>query len=275
MAEERNRKIVFSMITTIGSLFSRVGAFLASLSSSENEERSATHQECVITSEKMLDDVKSSETVVCIGDFTIPDGSFEGNQYLTHLVFDGQTVVGKHAFDGCPNLKTVTFLGEVDIKESGFYGCKSLERVTFSEKVTLGEYAFGACTRLLELSIPEGTLEIGENVFYGCISLEKVDLPKTLTSLGEYAFGVCRELRLIRLGGLVCVHRLAFHECLPEFWKTNRIELCRFLSDDLSEYRQKHTETCSDPPTADLTDGVFISESEIVFPPSHPGAFPT
>jgi len=56
-------------------------------------------------------------------------------------------------------------------------------------------------TRVTEVVVPEGVIEIGANAFSVCSRLTRVTLPTTIQSIGSGAFNGCGELREVSIPG--------------------------------------------------------------------------
>jgi hypothetical protein len=90
----------------------------------------------------------------------------------------------------------------------------------------IGEYALSAedwlvgreqadkCTKITDIIIPEGIIEIRKNAFSMCASLEAVNIPETVMAIGEDAFLHCASLKRVTLHpGIAMVGSNAFYGC--------------------------------------------------------------
>ena len=113
-------------------------------------------------------DMSKITGVTTIGESAFHDGSYSrGLPFVSVLLPDGITSIGKYAFE-C---------------------CSKLTEITIPEGVTnIGERAFWNCTSLEKINIPTGVTAINECTFYECTSLSEVTIPKNVSQIGKYAF---------------------------------------------------------------------------------------
>lgn len=198
----------------------------------------------------------------------IADGHWAGNAKSKFLV---------GTFFGCENLVSVS-LPEmlIEIGTAAFARCQKLKEINIPDSVKrIGGGAFYGCDELadpdgfvvirnvlyhyngdkLELSIPQGIIEIshcafkssfscdhskiqkiilpdslvqiGHCAWEGCRSIKEMVIPQSITAIPERAFANCDLLeRIILPTGLSQIERYAFHNC----WSLKKLQLPQGLT---------------------------------------------
>ena len=130
-------------------------------------------------------------------------------------------------FLGCTSLKDVNLKENIsDVENNAFQGCSSLLRVNVSEANPFLKSVDGVlysrdgrCLKYfpggrLEISIPEGTIEVGKEAFYENRNFDRISLPESLEAIGDCAFYRCSELIETDLPqGLKRIGSQAFEGC--------------------------------------------------------------
>ena len=125
---------------------------------------------------------------------------------------EGCSMIGRYAFAYCENLKRIIVPSTVtDISYDSILFCKGLEGVFVDEKNATyssidgnlyskdGKKLLRLCvsTEKINLTIPEGVIEVADGAAYYCENLIAISLPKSLTSIGEISFKSCVNLATI------------------------------------------------------------------------------
>ncbi len=80
--------------------------------------------------------------------------------------------------------------------------------------IEIGDGVFKSCRNIKSVLIPEGVVEIGGGAFNSCTKLESISLPDSLTTISYGAFSGCKNLKSVELGsGLREIGNEAFHGC--------------------------------------------------------------
>ncbi len=101
------------------------------------------------------------------------------------------TSVGREAFKDCPSLVSVDLVGVGSVGLKAFANCTQLRSLSCGAQLrSLGDYAFYGCTSLssVDISAPDGTVEIGQYCFFRCGALSTISFPDSM-SVGDLAFG--------------------------------------------------------------------------------------
>ena len=101
------------------------------------------------------------------------------------------------------------------IPNKAFIDNTKLKEVTIqSGVIEIGEVAFGGCTSLEKITIPNSVNKIGYWVFYGCTSLKEVTIQSGVKEIGDNAFYGCTSLEKITIPGSVeTIGNNAFWDC--------------------------------------------------------------
>ena len=74
--------------------------------------------------------------------------------------------------------------------------------------------SFENCTKLREIVLTDGIVQIGKQAFSGCSSLESITLPSTMIKIYSHAFCKCTRLQNVTLNnGLKEIKTFAFYGC--------------------------------------------------------------
>lgn len=170
---------------------------------------------------------------------TLPDtvqaidlAAFASCQELSQVTFGADskcTVLGGYAFSGTRMLKqikvpdSVRSFGELCFYQSGleeieigagyaFSGASKLTEVTLNDGlIEIGRYAFSDCESLQTPVFPEGLERISENAFENCSSMtEKCLIPKSVSALGRFAFAYDYNLTAIEIEPESKLNRLGY-----------------------------------------------------------------
>ena len=152
--------------------------------------------------------------------------AFERCYNLEEVEFpESLETVGLEAFYLCEALGPVSFGSRIrKIEDGAFYDCGSLAYVDFPsvEKYLSTDIYYGwwgpaiyiGGKPLVELVIPDGTVEIRDDAFANCTELKSVVIPDSVQVIGQYAFYRDESLATVTLGsGIREVRYSAFMGC--------------------------------------------------------------
>ncbi len=120
------------------------------------------------------------------------------------------------AFRNCTSLQTLEIRSNdlTVIGRDAFNGCTRLENVSLCEGLmNIGMRAFSSCTYLESIQIPEGVETLGNSAFAGCTSLETVTLPSSLREAGEAVFMNTALKEVTIPGKLKIIENQSFQNC--------------------------------------------------------------
>lgn len=129
------------------------------------------------------------------GHLNIPDTiNYKGTTYRI-------TKISKNGFRACRKLVSVSIPEEIDeIEPSAFYRCTKLSNIEFrgtrSNQLHIGDKAI-CYTRLIEITLPEGTVSLGQYAIADNTQLLRIHLPQSLKTIDEYAFSNCPNVEKI------------------------------------------------------------------------------
>ncbi len=127
---------------------------------------------------------------------------------------EGCTVIDRYAFAYCENLKRIIVPSTVtDISYESILFCKGLDGVFVDERNATyssidgnlyskdGKRFLRLCVSAenINLTLPEGVVEIADGAAYYSESLTAIHLPQSLTSIGEHSFLRCDNLTTITI----------------------------------------------------------------------------
>ena len=130
------------------------------------------------------------------------------------VIPEGCSVIDRYAFAYCENLKRIIVPSTVtDISYESILFCKGLEGVFVDERNATyssfdgnlyskdGEKFLRLCVSAenINLTLPEGVIEVADGAAYYCENLIAINLPKSLTSIGESSFLNCDNLTTITI----------------------------------------------------------------------------
>ena len=102
----------------------------------------------------------------------------------------------------------------VDIGSHVFCGTKLREVVLNEGLLNIGNWSFDGCYNLECITFPSTLTEIGQHAFRGCRKLKRVDISEGSTKIGQYAFCMCTSLKSITLPStLTDIGGGAFQNC--------------------------------------------------------------
>lgn len=143
---------------------------------------------------------EEADDMVTVGNWFLGCKEEDASNYE---IADGTIGIADYAFYGVknfPDLLTIPNSVEL-IGEGAFYGCSKLINVAIgSGAIELGAKAFYQCTGLTKVFLGSydrdaedelggSSLEsIGNSAFNGCSSLKSITIPATVTTVGSYAF---------------------------------------------------------------------------------------
>ncbi len=113
---------------------------------------------------------------------------------------DSVTDIGESCF-GSTKIKSVVVPKNLKkIKMGTFADCKDLVDVSLPEGlVEIGDCAFDHCTSLENIIIPSSVKKIGSDVFVRCYSLKSITIPDEVTAIRERTFCDCTSLESITI----------------------------------------------------------------------------
>jgi len=145
------------------------------------------------------------------------------------VIPEGCSVIGRYAFAYCENLKRIILPSTVtDISYESILFCKGLDGVFVDERNATyssidgnlyskdGKKFLRLCASIenINLTLPEGVVEIADGAAYCCENLTAISLPKSLTSIGELSFQYCDNLTCITIPqNVVFIGNSAFSNC--------------------------------------------------------------
>ena len=159
--------------------------------------------------------LNAKELVIGRGVTKIEDNQFTGSPYISIILPDTLTSIGRNAFY-CRKLKSIVIPDSVtEIGASAFNGCVSLEKVTLSKNITaIPDSAFSGCTALSEITLSDNIKTIGTNAFENCKQLTGVEFPDSLETISDKAFLNCEKLENIEFSkNLKSIGASAFEGC--------------------------------------------------------------
>jgi hypothetical protein len=127
-------------------------------------------------------------------------------------------VIVDGAFRNCKELAVLEFSEKGQLKHIGnnaFRRCKSLQHITIPSSVeTIADFAFGYCTKLLNVTLNDGTKCLNNSAFEGCTLLKQIVIPATVDTIGHCAFRNCNKLVNVILNeGLKYIGNQSFEGC--------------------------------------------------------------
>ena len=184
-----------------------------------------------------------SGTVDLFGVNGVADGLFNGQRYVTRVVFaPGIETLGHDMFNGCSELMSVGLPAALkSIGDRAFESCRKLEAVAFPSGVTnIGAQAFENCGKLAGLELPADLVAMGNNAFEGCTNLTSVTIPASLKRIPMGAFEWCTGLTNVTVeAGVEVIGNASFYGCraLPAFTIPDSVKVvediafggCRFV----------------------------------------------
>lgn len=122
------------------------------------------------------------------GNISVGDYAFYGLKDLK-TISSTINALGEYSFANCYSLDNIK-LAE-DLKEIGAYAFSNdhaLENINIPSSLTsIGEYAFSS-TKISNLIIPNGVIEIKEGSFKDCYNLSSIKIPNGVEKIGVFAF---------------------------------------------------------------------------------------
>lgn len=182
---------------------------------------------------KSLSDINLPNSVASIGSY-----AFRNCSSLTEITVPVSVQnLWEGTFKGCKNLRKITipFVGETRTESIStlqfplgyLFGCEpyenanaveqkyyeakgvvtstiyyipdSLQSVTVTDCKYLPYGAFYGCTKLEEISLPDGLLQVGGYAFYNCRNLTEIIIPETVNTMGYSIFNGCSSLQKISI----------------------------------------------------------------------------
>ena len=130
------------------------------------------------------------------------------------VIPEGCSVIDRYAFAYCENLKRIIVPSTVtDISYESILFCKGLEGVFVDERNATfssidgnlyskdGEKFLRLCVSVenINLTLPDGVVEVADGAAYYCKNLIAINLPESLTSIGKSSFSNCENLTNITI----------------------------------------------------------------------------
>ncbi len=130
------------------------------------------------------------------------------------VIPEGCSVIDRYAFAYCENLKRIIVPSTViDISYESIVFCKGLEGVFVDERNVVYSSIDGnlyskdggkflrlcVSTENINLTLPEGVVEIADGAAYYCENLIVINLPESLTSIGDNSFSNCVNLSTVTI----------------------------------------------------------------------------
>ena len=111
------------------------------------------------------------------------------------------SAIGESAFKDCLDLESVTLHSGIKrIGDAAFQNTRIKNIVLPEGLIQINRYAFSYCKYLSSIVLPKSLKEIGSYVFLDCIRLQTVDTGDGLEELGVGAFAECTALHTVHLG---------------------------------------------------------------------------
>ncbi len=171
-------------------------------------------------------DVEIPSTYEGLSVVGIEDEAFKNCDNLTSVkVPDGVKTIGANAFEGCTALEKLTLPDSIEsVGIEAFKGCDNLTYNIYDGVNYLGNFtnkcvvlidvlddtqttytinsytkvimqsAFWGCEEMIEITIPNGVVEIGQTAFSHCEKLQKLVIPSSVKTIGLQAFSYCEEM---------------------------------------------------------------------------------
>ena len=110
--------------------------------------------------------------------------------YSDNLVIENKVL--KSVIGEC---RTVTIPSEVIKIGKGAFKGSGISSVVFegNRLKSIEDDAFRDCTRLKNVMIPEGVIQIGDNAFSGCINLDYIGIPESVVVVGDNVLDNCKS----------------------------------------------------------------------------------
>ena len=130
------------------------------------------------------------------------------------VIPEGCSVIDRYAFAYCENLKRIIVPSTVtDISYESILLCKGLVGVFVDERNATfssidgnlyskdGEKFLRLCVSVenINLTLPDGVVEVADGAAYYCKNLIAINLPESLTSIGKSSFSNCENLTNITI----------------------------------------------------------------------------
>lgn len=117
-----------------------------------------------------------------------------GSEEEKYEIEDNTTTVSMFAFSGAQYLKEVTFPESMKaLSDYAFYQ-SPIYRVSLSPNIEIiGAFCF-AETKLEEVKLNEGLVNIGNSCFNWCTQIKEITIPKSVSNIGDLAFFHCSSL---------------------------------------------------------------------------------
>ena len=125
------------------------------------------------------------------------------------------SVIGTGAFADCSNLQNIIYSPEqVNTIESRAFHNSGLTEATLYANIKYGGDVFWNCTKLQNVTVEEGVLEIPIGNYAGCAALQSIVLPDSVIMIAATAFSRCEALESVQLGeGVQSIDDWAFQQC--------------------------------------------------------------
>ncbi|EAY10314.1 Leucine Rich Repeat family protein [Trichomonas vaginalis G3] len=104
--------------------------------------------------------------------------------------------LGMSSFKDCINLESFTFSSpNLTVMSNAFENCRYLKKVSNIRNIP--DNCFCGCTKLVEVTIREGSESIGYKSFENCSSLLCIKIPQSFKIISKYSFLYCKKLKSI------------------------------------------------------------------------------
>ena len=145
---------------------------------------------------------------------------------------------------------------EVFVYTEGVVVPEDVVRVRVHPSVNIiGSHAFSFCTKLEEIELCEGILEIEEKAFCKCTSLKRINIPSTITAIHRGAFQFCYALEEVEFcNGLLEIRQYAFNYCTA----LKRIS----VPSTVTVIREDTFSDCDNLKEVELCDGLQVIEKQ-------------
>lgn len=186
---------------------------------------------------------------------TIEKQAFRGCVSLKDIqLHEGMETIGSGAFMNCEKLEEITLPSTLTQLLGESFQSTGIRRIRIPEGVTeIRGDTFRYCSRLAEVELHNGIVDIHAGAFYSCSSLQYIRLPENITEIHANTFENCTALREIDIpDGVTRIAAHSFYGCAS---------LAKvYVPDTVKEIRSSAFRECDRLLSITVPRGVIINE---------------